>query len=64
MTSYIDGLFPTTRSIVARFRESQPRRDITFEGLTHFSKGEGEAFPALTQQYNPSRNNFYSTRPS
>lgn len=34
MIFYIDGILHTARPIVARFRASQPRRELTFKDLT------------------------------
>lgn len=43
MTFKVDGLLPNIRTIVARFRENEFRQDMTFEGLIHFGKDEGDA---------------------
>lgn len=64
MEFYLDGLFPKTRTIAVRFRESQTRCELTFEELTHFARAEGEAFSARLKQYKPCRNNYCSTRRS
>ena len=46
MTFYVDGLMPSTRTIVARFREEQPRFELTFERLDQHAHDEGDAFRA------------------
>lgn len=43
MTMFIDGLSKTIQAMVARRRESVPRRYLTFEDLLHFSRSEYEA---------------------
>lgn len=50
MNFYIDGVLPTTRTIVARFRESERRRDVKFEDFTHFARAECEAARDRLQQ--------------
>lgn len=44
---YIDVHLPTTRTIVAHFRESEPSRDLTFKDITHFARAQVEAIRAL-----------------
>ena len=46
MTFFINGLSPTIRNIVARHRESQPRRSLTYEELVQFARDEGESHRA------------------
>ena len=48
MTFFVDGLHPTTQSIVARYRESQPRKQLSFEQLILHARDEGEAYRART----------------
>jgi len=50
MTYYIDGLSDTIRMVVARYRESIPRRELTFESLCHFARSEDDAHRARYQQ--------------
>ena len=45
-TFFINGLHPAIRSIVARFRESQPRRCVTFDAIVHYARDEGDAYRA------------------
>ena len=46
MTHFIDGLSPTIRTIVARFREDTPRWEVTYERLVQFARDEGDAYRA------------------
>ena len=46
MTFFINGLNMSIRSIVARHRESQPRRSLTFHVLVLYARDEGEAIRA------------------
>jgi hypothetical protein len=45
MNVFVDGLHPATRSLVARFRESQGR-SLSFEQLIAFARDEGESYRA------------------
>ena len=38
ITFFINGLNPVIRSIVARYRESQPRRSLTFDAVVLFAR--------------------------
>ncbi len=44
MTFFVNGLLATTRSVVARYRESKPRDSLTFQQLMHFAKDEGDTY--------------------
>ena len=46
MTLYVDGLSETIRMVVARYRETIHRRDLTFEELCHYAKSEDDAYRA------------------
>ena len=46
MTFFVDGLSPTTRTIVARFRENEPRYELSFERLVQFVQDQGDAYRA------------------
>ena len=46
MTLFVDGLAPTTRTIVARFRENEPRSSLTFDRLVQFAQDQGDAYRA------------------
>lgn len=37
MKIFISGLHPTIRSLVARFRDETPRRELNYELLAHFA---------------------------
>ena len=43
MTLYVDGLLPTLRTVVARYRESVHRRSMTFRALVNYAHHEDEA---------------------
>lgn len=51
MTLFVDDLLPETRTIVARFREQQPRYELTYEHLVQYARDEGDACRAR----NPTR---------
>ena len=46
MTTFVNGLSPTIRTLVARFRETPPVRHLTFMTLTQFARDEGIAYRA------------------
>ena len=46
MTLFIDGLSPVIRTLVARFRESHPRRELSYERIVQFARDEGDAYRA------------------
>ena len=62
MTLYVDGLSDTIRMIVARYRESVHRRDLTFESLCHFAKSEDEAYRARLKRPTPTTTNDRQSR--
>lgn len=62
ITIYMEGVSETTRIIVARHLESVPRRDLTFEDITHFARSEDEAFHARARQ-DASTRSYYNLLP-
>lgn len=46
---HIDGLLDTIRTVVARYRESVHRMELTFEAFAHFLKSEDEAYRARSR---------------
>ena len=46
MTFFVDGLQPELRTTVARYREDQPRHEMTLERLVHHAQDEGDALRA------------------
>lgn len=45
ITLFVDGLDPTIRSLVARYREAS-RRGLSFEQLVHYAQDEGDTYRA------------------
>lgn len=43
MTFFVDGLATTNPKIVARFRESEPRRVLSLDILVQYDQDQGEA---------------------
>lgn len=64
MTLYVDGLSKPIRTVVARYRESVPRREMTFADLIHFAPSEDKAFRALARQSRSYSNNSTPPRGS
>ena len=56
MTIFVDGLQPEIRTTVARYREDQPRYEMTLERLIHHAQDEGDALRARISA-EQSRNN-------
>ena len=48
MTFFVNGLLPSIQTIVARYRESQSRRDLSYEELVQFAQDEGDSHRART----------------
>ena len=48
MTFFVNGLLPSIQTVVARHRESQARRDLSYEELVQFAQDEGESHRART----------------
>ena len=48
MSQFVYGLSPTIRTIVQRFRETTPRRELTFDKIVQFARAEGDAHRART----------------
>ena len=46
MTFFVNGLLPSIQTIVARHRESQHRRTLSYEDLVQFAQDEGESHRA------------------
>ena len=46
MTFFVNGLMDSIRSIVARFRESMPRGELTYTDLVSYAQDEGDAHRA------------------
>lgn len=46
MNVFVDGLSSVIRTIVARYRESVPRYELTYERLVQFARDEGDAYRA------------------
>ena len=46
ITTYLDGLIPEIRSIVARYREETPRSLVNFGNVVQRARDEGEAYRA------------------
>lgn len=57
MTIFIDGLNPTIRTLVARYREQQGRHELTFQQLVQYARDEGEAYRARLQTGTPAPRN-------
>lgn len=49
MTFLTNGLSPSIQTIFVRYRETQPRRLLTYNALVQFARDEGEAFRARTR---------------
>jgi hypothetical protein len=54
MTKFVDGLLGCIRFTVARFRENEPRQQMTLDRLVQYARDEGDAFR--------SRNNAITSR--
>lgn len=50
---FVDGLSPTTRTIVAWFREKEPRFELSFERLVQFSQDQGDVNALGPDQQQP-----------
>lgn len=50
ITLWLDGVSNTITLIVARYRESIPRRQLTFESFCPFAKSEYEFYRAQVHQ--------------
>lgn len=50
MTYFVNGLLPEIQPRVMRFREDQPRYELTFERLVQFARDEGLAVRAQTSR--------------
>ena len=61
MTIFIDGLNPSIRTLVARYREQQSRHDLTFQQLVQYARDEGEAYRARLQNATPAPRNILAT---
>ena len=48
MSQFVYGLSPTIRTIVQRFRETTPRRELIFDKIVQFARAEGDAHRART----------------
>ena len=48
MDLFVEGLLPSTRTMVSRHRESQPRWSLTYDSLVRFAREEGENHRART----------------
>ena len=45
---FVNGLHSAIRTIVSRFRRSQPRSSVTFDLIVSFARDEGDAYRART----------------
>lgn len=59
MTFFVDGLAPTTRTIIARFRETESRRELYFDRLLEYSQDQGNGYRT---QLVGTRNSTFRTR--
>ncbi len=57
ITFFVNGLPPTIQSLVARYRESQPRHSITFNRLVLYARDEGDACRARGNSKTQTRRN-------
>lgn len=57
MPLYIDGLSDIIRTVVARFRETMHRREITFKIMVHFAKSKNDAYRARVRHLSKDRVN-------
>lgn len=46
ITVFIDGLNDSVRTVVARFRDNEPRYQMTYERLVQYAKDEGDSYRA------------------
>lgn len=49
MTLFVNGLLPSIQTVVARFRESRNRNELSYEELVHYSQDEGDSHRARLQ---------------
>jgi len=66
MTKFVDGLLGCIRFPVARFRENEPRQQMTLDRLVQYAGDEGDAFRsrnnALTKRVQPKQPSASQTR--
>lgn len=46
ITVFVDGLLPTTQTVVARYRESVSRDELTFDRIANYARDEGDSHRA------------------
>lgn len=55
-TIFTNGLSPSIQTIISRYRETKPRRSLTFNALVPLARDEGEAFRAHARGVLEARN--------
>ena len=53
---FVDGLLPTTRTLVSRHKEATPRDKLLFDDIVSYAQDEGEAYRASKAVKGSSRN--------
>lgn len=56
MKIFVDGFSPQIRTVVAHYREDQPRATLTYDRLVQYTRDEGDAYRACnTTMYGNTR---------